>query len=272
MCLISTGVSAIGKPPLSVRLIEQRVRNPVDRDEDDDPEHRRKVERAERRQDPPEDPQVRIADVVEETLDAVQPRRVGQPDPGRDDVREDEQRVDADEDVDEALDPRDGIQQQYAHQDCVRAGRRESSPYAWLKKPPRSSQRARSSALTSTFRGVSRNTLSATRCMPPSSAYVRPLAKSINRFERSASELCRLRMTGIDSLNLSAICCASLKLRGTTRWTVAGAATGPAAGGAATPRSRVGRSTSVRSAPGSVQSSNSRSRRRGASLRTLGRS
>ena len=42
--------------------------------------------------------------------------------------------------------------------------------YAWLKKPPRSSMRARSSAETSTLRGVSRKTLSATRCMPPSSA------------------------------------------------------------------------------------------------------
>jgi len=58
-----------------------------------------KIERPERRQDPPEDPQVRIADVVEETLDAVQPRRVRKPDPGRNDVREDEQHVDVDEDV-----------------------------------------------------------------------------------------------------------------------------------------------------------------------------
>ena len=39
----------------------------------------------------------------------------------------------------------------------------------WLKKPF-SSSRARSSADTSTLRGVSRNTLSAIRCMPPSSA------------------------------------------------------------------------------------------------------
>ena len=56
---------------------------------------------------------------------------------------------------------------------------------AWLKKPPLSSARARSSADSSTLRGVSRNTLSATRCMLPSSAYVRPLAKSISRFESS---------------------------------------------------------------------------------------
>ena len=39
----------------------------------------------------------------------------------------------------------------------------------WLKKPF-SISRARSSAETSTLRGVSRNTLSAIRCMPPSSA------------------------------------------------------------------------------------------------------
>ena len=44
------------------------------------------------------------------------------------------------------------------------------SRQAWLKKPPPSSMRARSSAETSTLRGVSRKTLSATRCMFPSSA------------------------------------------------------------------------------------------------------
>ena len=44
-----------------------------------------------------------------------------------------------------------------------------SAAYDWLKKPF-SISRARSSAETSTLRGVSRNTLSAIRCMPPSSA------------------------------------------------------------------------------------------------------
>ena len=44
-----------------------------------------------------------------------------------------------------------------------------SDAQLWLKKPF-SSRRARSSAETSTLRGVSRNTLSAIRCMPPSSA------------------------------------------------------------------------------------------------------
>jgi hypothetical protein len=47
----------------------------------------------------------------------------------------------------------------------MRRGRRDD----WLKKPF-SMSRARSSAETSTLRGVSRNTLSAIRCMPPSSA------------------------------------------------------------------------------------------------------
>ena len=42
-------------------------------------------------------------------------------------------------------------------------------PSDWLKKPF-SISRARSSAETSTLRGVSRKTLSAIRCMPPSSA------------------------------------------------------------------------------------------------------
>ena len=41
--------------------------------------------------------------------------------------------------------------------------------YDWLKKPF-SINRARSSAETSTLRGVRRKTLSAIRCMPPSSA------------------------------------------------------------------------------------------------------
>ena len=79
-------------------------------------------------------------------------------------------------------------------------------------------------------------------------------------------------MTGVPSLNLSAICCASLKLRGTTRWT----RTDASPGAASTARGR-GRMTAVRelaaaSGSGSVQSSNSLRRRRGESLRTFGRS
>ena len=48
---------------------------------------------------------------------------------------------------------------------------------------------------------------------------MRPEAKSISRLERSLSELWRFRITGIESLNLSAICCASLNDLGITRWT-----------------------------------------------------
>ena len=59
------------------------------------------------REQPPEQPQVRLADVVQEPLQPVQ--RVRQPDPRRDDVDEDQQDVDADEDVDEVLRGRDRV-------------------------------------------------------------------------------------------------------------------------------------------------------------------
>src|SRR6185437_8439942 len=126
----------------------------------------------------------------------VEPGRVRQQQPARDDVGEDHERVDDREDVDEALQRAHRVREQAdrgrsAHQEAVRRTPRKS--YAWLKKPPRSIIRARSSAETSTFRGVRRNTLSAIRCMPPSSAYVRPLAKSIRRFDRSWSLCWRLR-------------------------------------------------------------------------------
>src|ERR671934_2593992 len=209
--------------PSLVESLEERVEPALDREEDDHGEDGRQIERADLRQDAPEDAQVRVAHVVEEPLHPVEPRRVRQRDPRGQDVDEDDQDVDVDEDVHEAPHRVDGVEEQTNYGDLC-AHKREVRPgggasYAWLKKPPRSSRRARSSADTSTFRGVSRNTLSATRCMPPSRAYVRPLAKSINRFESSWSEPWRLRITGIASLNLSAICWASLKLRGTTRWT-----------------------------------------------------
>ena len=51
---------------------------------------------------------------------------------------------------------------------CMRRSLRAAAQ-DWLKKPF-SISRARSSAETSTLRGVSRNTLSAIRCIPPSSA------------------------------------------------------------------------------------------------------
>src|ERR671922_1119468 len=273
MWRISTGVSAIGSSLPSVESSEERVEPALDREEDKHRHDRREVERSELRHDATEEAQVRVAHVVEESLDPVEPRRARQRDPGGQDVDEDDQGVDVDEDVHEAPHRVDGVEEQThygdlcAHQREVRPG--VAASYAWLKKPPRSSRRARSSAETSTFRGVSRKTLSATRCMPPFKAYVRPLEKSISRFDSSWSAPCRLRMTGTPSLNLSAICWASLKLRGRTRWTRT------ALGALSTPRRRGGaRRTAVRSSgsgSGSVQSSNSR-RRRGASRRTFGRS
>ena len=144
--------------------------------EHDHGDHRRQVERPERRKESAgRARRYGIADVVEEPLDPVEPDRVRQPDPGHDDVRQDQEHVDADEDVHEALDastaclraaPKRGC---VAHRESLRRSAAGSwaQAYAWLKKPPRSSRRARSSAETSTFRGVRRKTLSATRCIPP---------------------------------------------------------------------------------------------------------
>src|SRR5581483_4247145 len=246
-----------------VELVEDPVRYQLENDEEDDPDHRGQVERPERREEPPEQPQVGLRHVVEEALDPVQPGRVRQPQPARDDVEQDQERVDADEHGDEVLRLVDRVCKHgesgcQAHRKRVRP--RRGFSYAWLKNPPRSSMRARSSAETSTLRGVKRKTLSATRCIPPSIALVRPLPKSMSRFASSWSEPCRLRMTGIPSLKRSAICWASLKLRGSTRWT----RTGPGLGTLSTPRSLrgsgAGRRTLVRAFAansGSVQSSNS---------------
>ena len=52
----------------SVQAVEQADDDLLGADQDDDGDHRREVERPERRQDPPEEPQVRLADVVEEPL------------------------------------------------------------------------------------------------------------------------------------------------------------------------------------------------------------
>src|SRR5207253_7996290 len=174
-----------------------------------------------RREQAAEEPQIRLANVVEEPLDPVECQRIGQPQPARDDVRKDHEAIERDKDVDERLGARDRVAKhvepgQGAHPASVRPLRGFS--YAWLKKP-RSSIRARSSAESSTSRGVRRKTLSAIRCIPPSSAYVRPLAKSISRFDSSASADWRLRITGTPFLKRSATCCASLKLRGRMRWT-----------------------------------------------------
>ena len=62
-----------------------------------------KIERPDpERQDPPPEPQIGLARVVEEALD--RPKRVRQLHPGREDVREDRQDVNVEEDVHEQLD------------------------------------------------------------------------------------------------------------------------------------------------------------------------
>src|SRR6478752_5841672 len=185
---------------------EDRDRDPVEGDQGDHRNHGRQVDRAGGRQDATPEPDIRLADIVEEPLHRS--KRVRQLDPRRQDVEKDRERVHADENVEKMLDGCDCVEQHHGPR-LLRAETRVS--YAWLKNPPRSSSAARCSADTSTFRGVSRNTLSATRCIPPLSAYVRPLVKSISRFDSSPSAFCRFRITGIPCLNRSAICWASLK-------------------------------------------------------------
>src|ERR671923_2725587 len=140
MWRISTGVSAIGSSLPSVESSEERVEPALDREEDEHRHDRREVERSELRHDATEEAQVRVAHVVEEPLDPVEPGRVRQRDPGGQDVDEDDQDVDVDEDVYEAPHRVDGVEEQT---DCgdLCAHRREVRPgvaasYAWLKKPP----------------------------------------------------------------------------------------------------------------------------------------
>ena len=56
------GVSSSGE------VVEERVDDAHQRDKSEHGHHRREVERPERRQDPPEEPQVRLADVAQEPL------------------------------------------------------------------------------------------------------------------------------------------------------------------------------------------------------------
>src|SRR5215203_5216334 len=103
MCRISVGASPTTAPPgdaAPLLGLEHRARGrrispggalaqlPEDADHEaaDDPEYedchdRRDVQRAERRDEPPEDPKVGLDDVIEEALDPVHPDRVRHPDP-----------------------------------------------------------------------------------------------------------------------------------------------------------------------------------------------
>src|ERR687890_1383932 len=80
-------------------------------------------------------------------------------------------------------------------------------------KPP-SRIRALSSAVTSTSRGLSRNTLFVTRSMLPRSPNDRPAAKSTSRLASASSISVRFMITGLPSRKLSPIWRASLYVRG----------------------------------------------------------
>src|SRR3954452_1333369 len=103
---ISTGVYDITLLS-SVHSVQEAHDDLLDADQDEDADDRRDVQRPEPRQDAPEEPQVRLAYVVEEFLQPVE--RIRHADPRRQDVDEDEQHVDADEDGDEALRCRDRV-------------------------------------------------------------------------------------------------------------------------------------------------------------------
>ena len=90
--------------------------------------------------------------------------------------------------------------------------------YDWLKKPF-SISRARSSADTSDVAKASGGRPCRRSAASAVERVCSPEAKSIRRLARSVSVPWRFRITGIASLNWSAICWASLKLLGMTRWT-----------------------------------------------------
>src|SRR5919204_4258087 len=120
MCLSSTGLKAIAAPPLRSEAVEDRVDHLHQQEQEEDRDDRREIERPEGRQQPPEEAQIRLTDIAEKVLDPAQPGRVRQPDPRRQDVDEDQEDVDPDEVVDEAIDRRRRVVEQqrsgaYAH-------------------------------------------------------------------------------------------------------------------------------------------------------------
>src|SRR5947209_8087696 len=88
MCLISTGVRAMS--PLSLHAVQDGVDDVQEQVQEQHADDGRQIERSERRQDPPEQAEVRLANVVEEALDPVQPRRVRHAHPAADHVGEDQ--------------------------------------------------------------------------------------------------------------------------------------------------------------------------------------
>src|SRR5438876_11471837 len=135
-------------PFLGSDAVEDRVDHLSQDDQDDDRDDRGQVKRPERRQQATKHPQVWLANVAEEVLDSAKPGRVREPDPGAEDIDEDEEDVDEDQNVDEPLRRRGGIEEQdglRASAHTARSGSGAALPtlYAWLKKPPVSSRRAR---------------------------------------------------------------------------------------------------------------------------------
>ena len=94
-----------GGLPSQKKLVNSRSITSLEQEQEEDGHHRREVERADRRQDPPEEPQVGLAHVSEELRETANPGRVGHPHPRRQHVGEDQQDVDVDEDVDEVVRP-----------------------------------------------------------------------------------------------------------------------------------------------------------------------
>jgi hypothetical protein len=96
-----------------VEVVEDPDEEAVDHAEHEKGQDRREVDRARRGQQPAEDAQVRLADVVEEALDPVERGRVRQAQPTRDDVGEDHEPVEQQEHVDEGLDLRNRVGKQH---------------------------------------------------------------------------------------------------------------------------------------------------------------
>jgi hypothetical protein len=95
-----------------MQALQEADHEPGDDEQGEDPDDRREVQRSEGRKEAAKDPQVGLADVVEEALDSVHPDRVRQPHPGREDVREDQKEVDEREDLDEILNRRHPVGEQ----------------------------------------------------------------------------------------------------------------------------------------------------------------
>src|SRR5262245_12075894 len=180
---------------ISGKLFDTGIDQPPNDGEEQDGEDGREIEpntaQPQRREETAEEREVRIDHVVQELLKRRQPARIGQTKPREQDVDEDQEQVHVVDRLDERACSGDSVRERHdvpavgtRHADVLRGGiptdprlaRRPAVSdgsgagfpgvgadglrcYAWLKNP-RSTSRARSSAETSTLRGVSRKTLS----------------------------------------------------------------------------------------------------------------